>query len=67
MKCKFSVHYRVYNNYKLILEAAIVMGYRKLQNRQYLFLSWNWINPSFCVILYLLFNGLYFGNFQKEK
>ena len=31
MKCKFSVCYLVYNNYKLISEAAIGMGSRKLR------------------------------------
>ena len=31
IKCKFSVHYLVYNNYKLISRAAIERGSRKLR------------------------------------
>ena len=29
IKCKFSVHYLVYNNYKIILEAAFGRGSRE--------------------------------------
>ena len=38
-----------------------------LLNRLYLFLKLKWFNPSFSVILYLLFNEFYFGHFQKKK
>ena len=38
-----------------------------LPNRLYLLLSLKWVNPNFCVILYLLFDGFYFGHFQKEE
>ena len=31
IKCKFSVHYLIYNNYKLISEVAIGRGSRKLR------------------------------------
>ena len=38
-----------------------------LLNRLYLFLGLKWVSPNFCVILYLLFNGLYFGHLKKNK
>ena len=38
-----------------------------LPNRLYLFLALKWVSPDFCLILYFLFNGFYFGHFQKEK
>ena len=34
---------------------------------QNLFLALKWVSPNFCVVLYLLFDGFYFGHFQKEK
>ena len=38
-----------------------------LPNRLYLLLVLKWVSPKFCVVLYLLFNGFYFGYFQKDK
>ena len=38
-----------------------------LPNRLYLFLALKWVSPKFCVILYLLFSGFYFGHFQKKN
>ena len=40
IRCKFSVHYLVYNNYKLISEAAIGKGFRKLRILRILKLRW---------------------------
>ena len=37
-----------------------------LANRLYLFLVLKWVSPNFCFILYILFNGFYFGHFQIE-
>ena len=44
----------------------IEMG-KVLPNILYLSLALKWVSKNFCVILYLLFNGFYFGHFQKEK
>ena len=38
-----------------------------LPNRLYLFLTLKWVNPNFCVILYLLFNAFILFMFKKKK
>ena len=36
-------------------------------NRLYLFLALKLVSSNFCVILYVLFNGFFFGHFQKVR
>ena len=48
------------------LKLKIEIG-KVLPNRLHLFLALKWISTNFCVILYRLFNGLFFGHFPKEK
>ena len=40
---------------------------KDLPNRLHLFLALKWVSPNFVVILYLLFDVFYYGNFQKER